>query len=50
MSKCESIACDNEAEFYNWMDDKICHDHMIQAMEEDEEQTPELFTPIEDTK
>ena len=31
---CEIVGCENDAEYWDDMDARICHDHFIQGMDE----------------
>ena len=44
--RCEIESCENEAEFYDYMDSKICDEHRIQAMAEDPDQENTDFYPV----
>ena len=42
---CEVVDCDNDAEYWDDMDNRICHDHFIQDMDETGK-FPEDYQPI----
>lgn len=46
MDICEVESCENDAEFYDYMGSKICDEHKIQDMFEDDELNEDDFEPI----
>ena len=47
MSVCECESCEEEAVYYDHMDNKVCEDHMMQDLSEDDQLSPEDFELIE---